>query len=395
MSDLLNRRGFLKAGAGAGLAATLASRGARSAEKPAAGKPLRIGFIGVGGRGSSDLKDALKAEGVEVAVICDITPANLKRALDFVEKQTGKRPEGFGDYPYQYRQLLKRDDIDCVVIATPCYWHEVMYVDALNAGKNFYGEKPLAITAGGVKAVSEAAKKNPKVVVQIGFQWGASPARRDIIKKIHDGEIGELLDGRFQRLNGWDDHAGWYTQRNQSGDWMLEQAVHEFNLMWMVVQANPISCYAAGRSGIIPGRNTTNYYTAVFQYGDKLQNLILHYCHGWIEVPGFAEGSFRAEFVGTKGAAEIMKTFIQLRQKPAGGSAKIMGQGGDADTPEHLENFFECVRNGAPEKTNCGIANGMGASTIGLMIRQSLEQKRLVTFEETMADTRTVPVPPV
>jgi predicted dehydrogenase len=392
---VVNRRDFLRVGAGAGLAAALASRSARSANKAAARKPLRIGFIGTGGRGSSDLRDALKAEGVEVVAICDITPANLKNGLDIVENRTGKRPEGMGDYPYQYRQLLKRDDIDCVVIATPCYWHEVMYVDALNAGKSFYGEKPLAITAGGVKAVNEAARKNPKVVVQIGFQWGATPARRDIINKIHEGVIGELLDGRFQRLNGWDGHGGWYTNRSQSGDWMLEQAVHEFNLMWMVAQANPVSCYAAGRSGIIPGRDTTNYYTAVFQYGDSLKNLILHYCHGWIEVPGFAEGSFRAEFVGTKGAAEIMKNFIQLRQKPATGEAKILGQGGEGDTPEHLENFFECVRNGTPEKANCGIANGTGASIIGLMIRQSLEQKRPVTFEETMADTRTVPVPPV
>jgi len=390
----VSRRDFLKIGAGSGLAATLASRNALGAAKPAGGKPLRVGFIGVGGRGSSLLNNVLNCEGVEVVVICDITPENLKRAQDVVEKKTGKRPEGFGDYPYQYRQLLKRDDLDGVVIATPCYWHEVMYLDALNAGKSFYGEKPLAITAGGVKTVNEAAAKNPKVVVQIGFQWGASPARRDIIRKVQEGLIGELLDGRFQRLNSWDSHLGWYADRNQSGDWMLEQAVHEFNLMWMVTQAHPVSCFTAGRSGIIPDRNTTNYYTAILQYPEKLKNLVLHYSHGWVEVPGFSKFSgLRTEFIGTKGALDVMGNFVQLREK--GKEAKVVGEGEDGDTREHFENFFECVRNGTPEKANCGIANGTGASYIGLIIRQSIELKRPVTLEETLADTRKPPVPPV
>jgi len=392
--NFVTRRDFLKIGAGAGAAATLASRAALGAAKRAAVKPLRVGFIGVGGRGSHDLQQAMSCEGVEVVVICDITPGNLKRALDAVENKTRKRPEGLGDYPYQYRQLLKRDDIDCVVIATPCYWHEVMYVDALNAGKSFYGEKPLAITAGGVQAVNEAAKKNPKAVVQIGFQWGASPARRDVIQKVRDGLIGELLDGRFQRLNDWDGHGGWYAERTQSGDWMLEQAVHEFNLMWMVTQTNPIRCYTAGRSGIIPGRNTTNYYTTILQYPDPLRNLVLHYSHGWIEVSDFTRmGGLRTEFVGAKGALDVMGSFVQLREKPKDGPIKIAGQGGDGDTREHFENFFECVRNGTPDKANCGIANGTGASIIGLMIRQSLELKREVTLEETLADARKVPVP--
>jgi len=393
--DSMNRRRFLKIGAGAGLAAALAGGKAVRPAKGAEQKPLRVGFIGVGGRGSHLLQNVLSCENVEVTVICDITPGNLKRAVELVEKKTNKRPEGFGDYPYAYRQLLKRDDIDCVVIATPCYWHEVMYTDALNAGMSFYGEKPLAITAGGIRAVSEAAAKNPKAIVQIGFQWGAHPARREIVQKVRDGLIGELLEGRFQRLNGWDGHGGWYADRDQSGDWMLEQAVHEFNLMWMVTQTHPNLCYTAGRAGIIPGRNTTNYYTTILQYPDPLKNLIVHYSHGWIEVPDFSKGGLRAEFIGRNGGLDVMGAFVQLREKPADGRLRIAGRGGEGDTRDHLVNFFESVRAGAPDRANCGIANGIGASYIGLMIRQSLELKRPVTLEETLADTRKPPVPPV
>ncbi|MCX8037637.1 MAG: Gfo/Idh/MocA family oxidoreductase [Candidatus Sumerlaeia bacterium] len=390
MTRSIGRRSFIRMGAGATLAAAVAQRA-----PAASNEPLRVAFIGVGGRGTTDLNQAMNAANIEVVAICDITPENLKRALDMVEKKTGKRPEGIGDYPYAYRQLLTRKDIDAVVIATPCYWHEVMYADALAAGKPFYGEKPLAITAKGVKALQEAAKSNPKVVVQIGFQWGAHPSRRDIIGKVRQGLIGELLDGRFRRLNGWDSHGNWYTRRAESGDWMLEQAVHEFNLMWMVTQAHPKTCVAVGRSGIIPGRDTTNYYTAILEYEGPLKNLVLHYSHGWIEVPGFKKNTFEAEFVGTRGAVDIMAATATLREKDASGKTQVAGEGGEGDTAEHFANFFECVRNGTPEKAYCGIANGVGATMIGLIIRTSLEQKRPVTLDEALADTRTVPVPPV
>ena len=360
----------------------------------APGQPLRVGFIGVGGRGSHLLSQVLSIDGVEVTAICDINPGNLKRAQRMVEEKGGKSPDGIGDTPYDYRKLLARKDLDCVVIATPCYWHATMYIDAIRAGKHFDGEKPLSITASELKAVNDVYKENPSVVVQIGFQWGADKARGDIIRKVHGGLIGELLEGRFHRYNGWDGHGGWYADRALSGDWMLEQAVHEFNLIWWVTQAHPVSCFATGRSGIIPGRNTTNYYHAVLQYPEKLNNLVVHYGHGWIHVSGFPGEGLEADFIGAKGALNVMDAYVQLREAPAGVSARINGEGPRGETREHFLNFFECVRAGTPENANCGIANGTGGSIIGLMIRQSLEEKRVVTLEETLRDPRKPPVPP-
>jgi predicted dehydrogenase len=270
-----------------------------------------------------------------------------------------------------------------------------MYADALEAGMHFYGEKPLAITAEGIHSVLAAKEKRPEVCVQIGFQWGAHEGRKDLFHRIGSGEIGELLEGRFHRLNGWDGHTGWYADRALSGDWMLEQAVHEFNLIWSTIRKNPVKAYAVGQSGIIPNRNTTNYYSAILTYPGRL---MVHYSHGWIEVPGFAGGGgLRTEFGGTKGAADIMGSYLQLRDPGPSGTARLEGKGkGPASdgTREHLMNFFECVRAKTPGKTNCPVENGAGASVIGLMIRQSLEQKREVTFEEVMSDSRKPPLPP-
>lgn len=392
----ISRRNFMKNMA-LGTATVLLAKPRRVLGAPPAaspGQPLRVGFIGVGGRGTHLLTQVLSIDGVEVAAICDINPGNLRRAQRMVEEKLGKRPDGIGDTPYDYRKLLARNDLHCVVIATPCYWHSTMYLDAINAGVHFYGEKPLAITASKLVELNDAYKKNPHVVVQIGFQWGASQARGDIVRKVRDGLIGELLEGRFHRFNSWDGHGGWYADRTRSGDWMLEQAVHEFNLIWWVTQTHPVSCYTAGRSGTIPGRDTTNYYHAVLQYPEKLRNLVVHYAHGWIEVPDFPGGGIQTYFIGSRGALDVMGAYVQLRSKPESGSARIEGQGEGGDTREHLMNFFESVRAGAPEKANCGIANGTGASIIGLMIRQSLEEKRVVTLEDALSDTRKPPVPP-
>ncbi len=387
----LSRRDMLRLTAGAAAGIGIGKLDAEDKQEASPGKTLRVGQIGVGGRGSGLLGEYSGLPGVEVAAICDIDEGNRERALDRIEKATGRRPDASGEGgPYQYRRLLARKDIDCVVIATPCYWHSVMYTDALEAGMSFYGEKPLAITAGGIRSVLAARAKAPRPCIQIGFQWGAHPGRRDIFRRVREGEIGELLEGRFQRPNGWDGHGGWYAKRELSGDWMLEQAVHEFNLIWSTVRTHPLKAYAAGHSGVIPGRDTTNYYTAILKYPGKL---IVHYSHGWIEVNGFPAPGMRTEFVGTTGAADIMGAFIQLRQAPAGGSARIEGKGGSGETKEHFLNFFECVRAGTPERTHCGVENGVGASVIGLMIRKSLEEGREVTYEEAMADGRKLPLP--
>ncbi|MBN1420263.1 MAG: Gfo/Idh/MocA family oxidoreductase [Planctomycetes bacterium] len=389
--DGISRRDFLRVGAGAGLAAAVSPAAlAGAVRKPAEGKPVRVGCIGVGGRGRHLLGHVLAIPGVEVAAICDLDRGNREAAAAAVEKAFGTKPETMGEDPYTYRKLLAREDLHAVVIATPCYWHGTMYVDALNAGMNFYGEKPLAITAGELKAVLEAYQGHRDVAVQIGFQWGAHPGRRRLFKLVQDGAIGELLDGQAQRPNGWDGHGGWYADRTKSGDWMLEQAVHEFNLIWSVVGTHPVRAYTAGRSGIIPGRDTTNYYTTILEYPGRL---VLRYSHSWIAVPDFPSGGLYINITGTKGAINVMDAYIQLREKPAGGEARIAGEGG-GDTREHMTNFFDCVRAGTPQEVYCGIPNGAGASIIGLMIRQSLEMKRPVTFEETLRDSRKPPVPP-
>lgn len=387
MAKVSSRRGFLQAGGvtvglGAGLLSNVLAG-------PDADQPLRVGLIGVGNRGTALLHEVLKIKNVRIEVICDLLPEHRLRAQELAEQAQGHRPEAFGQGPYDYRDLLARDDLHCAIIATPCYWHTTMYCDSLNAGMHFYGEKPFAITARGVKQILAAAEKNPHVVVQIGFQWGAHPGRKELIRRVRDGAIGELVEGRFTRHNAWrpprPPPRTWINQRAKSGDFMLEQAVHEFNLIWWVVQEHPQRAYATGRPGVVaphgPKYDVTDLYTAILEYPN---GLTVHYTHGCISPQGYT--GLTTRFIGTKGAIDVLGNSIQpLEPKPA-----ISLQGG-GDTREHLENFFVAVRAGKPQMLNCGLANGAAASYVGLMIRKSLDEKRIVTFDEMIQDPSPLP----
>jgi predicted dehydrogenase len=158
MNDEIRRRSFLRLGAAAGVAAGLGSLTVAQ-ESP---KPIRLGVIGVGSRGTYHVQLALAA-GIEIPALCDIKEAHLNRAIDIVEKaRPGSKVEGYSKGPTDYRRMLQRDDLDAVLVTTPMQDHGVMSIDALRAGKNVLSEVAAAMTLdecwGLVKAAEETGK---------------------------------------------------------------------------------------------------------------------------------------------------------------------------------------------------------------------------------------------
>src|SRR5438874_967092 len=109
MNSQISRRDAMKMAAGGATAFAWASI---SKAQEANAKTIRMGFIGVGARGTVLLNEVLRYAEVEVPAVCDIDEKNLNRALDLVEKSRNKRPEGFSKGPEDYRRLLSRDDIN-------------------------------------------------------------------------------------------------------------------------------------------------------------------------------------------------------------------------------------------------------------------------------------------
>ena len=136
MSGHFQRREFLKLASIAGIAPSLAG----------ADKPVRIGLVGVGHRGTGLVKILLDVPGVEIPAICDINEEHLQSAQAIVEKSGRKRPEGYASGPEDYRRLVVREDLDAVITATPWELHTPIAVAAMKARKYSATEVPAAIT---------------------------------------------------------------------------------------------------------------------------------------------------------------------------------------------------------------------------------------------------------
>lgn len=385
----LTRREVLRIGAAsvaAGLGASGCAEMAGRPQQVAAGsaplalgpdEPLQVAFIGVGGRGGGLLHSFLKLKGQRVVAICDINKENLDRAVGAVQKAQGQAPQGYGDGPDAFKQVLERKDIHAVVTATPCFEHPRVMLAAIQAGKHVYGEKPLSLCVADADHILAAAEANKKLVVQVGFQWMCNPNFVDCIRRVHTKEIGEPIEGRFFRHNGYPPIKGWFEYRSKSGDWMLEQACHEFNLMNWAAQATPLRAYGMGRQDLFndPANKITNYYAAIIEYPN---NFIVHYAHGWISPEGFHE--MGKKIIGTKGATEIGGEWLRLHDK----SQKVepLKKFTGDDTEEALRCFVESIREGTPVKAP--VTNGRNASLVALLVRKAVDERRVVTWNEML-----------
>lgn len=191
MSKHLPRRDFLRMGAAAGLAAGLAAGIGSQTLAQNNSKPLRLGVIGVGGRGTYLLRLAL-AEGVEVPALCDIDEGNLNRAIDMVQQaRNGRKPEGYAKGPFDYRRMLQRDDLDAVIVGTPMQVHAVMSVDAMRAGKHVLSEVAAAMTLEDCWNLVRAAEETGRIYMlsENCCYWQPIMMIRNMIQK---GLFGEL-----------------------------------------------------------------------------------------------------------------------------------------------------------------------------------------------------------
>jgi len=143
-----------------------------------------MGFIGVGGMGTSNLRNFLQDQRVQVAAVCDVDTNHRTRALQLAKLNA---TAGCGDF----REVVERKDIDVVMIATPDHWHALMTIAAARAGKDIYCEKPFAASIGEGRFASNAVSANNRVL-QCGTWRRSSVHTRMACELVRNGYIGEL-----------------------------------------------------------------------------------------------------------------------------------------------------------------------------------------------------------
>ena len=259
----LNRRDFLKTAALA--TAATAVPFIRTGE--AQGAPLKIGLIGCGGRGRDAAKNnALDADkNVTITAIHDIFEDRAKRfQRELADSKGVKVPDDrvFWDLD-GYKKVLQTD-VDYVILATPPGFRPEHFEAAVNAKKHIFTEKPVATDVVGIRRFIAAAKKSEqmKLSVTAGTQRRHQGNYIETIKKIHDGAIGDVLAVRAYwcggpvinipgpRPAGMSDLEyqvkNWYSHCWVSGDNIVEQHVHNLDVINWVMGTHPVSVFASG-----------------------------------------------------------------------------------------------------------------------------------------------------
>jgi len=188
------------------------SRAVRSKARPVrlrAGETIRMGVIGPGGMGTGHCYstcDMVKRgeEDVQIVALADVNQVRMGETAQGIESRQGAKVDQYTDY----RELLARDDIHCVLIASPEHWHAKHAIDALMAGKDVYCEKPMTLRLQQALELRDVVKANPDRIFQVGTQKMMLPkyiAARDVINA---GTIGKPV---FSQTS--------YCRNTPSGEW--------------------------------------------------------------------------------------------------------------------------------------------------------------------------------
>ncbi len=223
------RRTFLKKtaaiAAGASAASFLKTPVYGQSQAPSSGRVIgandriAVAYIGTGSQGMAHVrhqKTHAAENNIVQAAVCDLYQKRLKTAQSFIEL---KDADAYTDH----RKLLERKDIDAVVVSTVDNWHAEVAIDAMNAGKHVYGEKPLARYLGEGFAIYDTIKKTGKVF-QIGSQYCADPMVHKAAAWIKEGRLGPVVWGQ-----------GSYCRNNKNNsEWTypVDPEANESNLDW-------------------------------------------------------------------------------------------------------------------------------------------------------------------
>jgi predicted dehydrogenase len=206
----LSRRDFFRTGAAAG---ALAMTARSYAQTPGANNRLRMAFIGCGTIATHHLEKLIAIRGeenLELAAVCDVYN---KRALDF----QGKIQEAGGkaDLCNDYRKILERKDIDYVLIATPEHSHSYITLDALDAGKHIYVEKPMTHE---IKESQDVVRKVKEtgLKLQVGVQGTADDSYATAFEAIKAGKLGKLVQAQIDYVRNYEGPGPWRREGGSS-----------------------------------------------------------------------------------------------------------------------------------------------------------------------------------
>jgi len=367
---------------------------------------LRIGFIGCGGRGTGAATQALSADSnVVLHSVGDIYDSQIEKSLNNISRAVGD--DSKIDVPADrkfvgldaYEKVLN-SGVDVVILTTPPGFRPQHFAAAVAAGKHIFLEKPMATDVPGILSVMknvEVAKEKGLAVVA-GFCWRYEYARRELYRRIHEGEIGDIraiyatyltgpvkpMPPKDSRPEGMSDVEwqvkNWYNFTWLGGDGLVEQAIHSVDkLLWAMKDEPPVSCTAVGgrmipnNEGNIYDHIEVNYLWENGVRGFMAQRQIKN-CHG--------ENS--DYIMGSKGNAYIARGRVWITDMNDKPIWKYEGPTPNMYQVEHDE-MYASIRAGNP--LNDGVR--MCSSTLaGIMGRTAGYTGKQISWEQILGSKK-------
>ena len=362
---LFEKTGAAVAAAGFTIVRPEAVRGSQANSK------ITVGLIGVGGRGSYDASIFNADPRARVTALCDLFDDRLEVGI---QKIKAEKPTIYKDF----EKLLAANDLDAVIIATPPFEHPRMLEAAVESRKHVYCEKPMGVDLEGVKKVIDAGRKaDPKKNVSVGFQQRYGPVYLEAYKRIQQGQIGELVNARafwisgdpFKRVPYPDPKIeklrNWFCYRDYSGDFIVEQDCHNFDVLHWFLDERPIRAVGMGGTKVRTSMEIMDHLTLSFEFPNGIH---VNFEANQISPPGFSRVG--EEFTGRKGVIETSRARMIHIKGPK--DSETMPSTRDI-TNDAIEAFLTRIQNGEVDN----VAERSAISTLfAILGRTAIYNKR-------------------
>ncbi|MGH9723347.1 MAG: Gfo/Idh/MocA family protein [Bryobacteraceae bacterium] len=396
-----------------------------------ANERVRVGYVGLGNRGDQ-VHDAFLEHGDNQTVaVCDLKDDYM----DFAIKKSRATPKKYKDY----RKLIEDKDVDAVVIATPDHWHALQFIDACNAGKDVYVEKPISLTVFEGRRMVEAARRTNRVT-QAGIQRRSGAFLKEAADFVRGGGIGRVTAARsYHVMNQWPRGIGnpadsappseaewdqwlgpapkvpynrnrsYYNFRwfyHYSGGQLTNFGVHYVDTMrWCLGAESPRSVTAlGGKYAVEDNREIPDTMEALWEFEGAPEvgtTLVMFAQYNANAAPGNQQNS-EIELRGTKGTMYIhsnrwevvpervtdMTTYARTpldrtserAYNPSKRAAIEAKAGkGSADTAFHARNFLDCIKSRA--RCNCDIETGHRSTSATLLANIALKTRSFLEWD--------------
>ncbi len=396
-----SRRTFVKATTA--IAATSALAAPYINLKAQESKRLKIGLIGMGGRGSGAARQACLADdNCELYAVADIIPERVENQLRNISGALGDQAAtkvNVGDRKFVGLDAFKKvidSGVDIVLLATPPAFRPEHFEAAVEAGKHCFVEKPCATDVAGVKRFMAAGRKAREKGLSVlgGFCYRYSDHGRLLYERVQDGQIGEVrsIHGTYwtnvvkpmppesNRPPGMSDTEwqikNWYNFTWLSGDGLVEQGIHTVDkVFWALGDPMPVAVYGmGGRQRPNNAANTYDHYSIVYEFEGGVR------CHvDWSQYGAGTYKENRDYIIGTDGVAEFDIRSAQITGKNPWKWRKPREPRNMYQT-EHDE-FFANMRAGKRHADEEWVAT---ATMHGIVGRMAAYTGRKLTFDEVL-----------